>query len=189
MALREVLIKRWGLMVGGIIIVSLIIILCLCWFYPRTTVMVLRHADRETNTNVPDNSVPLTPDGQTRAQTFAQVAGRAGVTAIYVTEKLRTQQTAQPLAASLGIIPTQINAANIDDLINAVLARRNRGGVIVIVGHSDTVPVIVSRLGGGAVTVGSDEFDNLFVLTLDYWGTTKIIQATYGEPRRCPVCP
>jgi phosphohistidine phosphatase SixA len=99
-----------------------------------------------------------------------------------VTEKLRTQQTAEPLATSRGITPTQKNKADLDDLLIDVQSAKNRGGVIVIVGHNDTVPDIVAGLGGGTVTVG-EQFDNLFVLTLRRWSTTRIIQATYGAPR------
>ena len=182
MADKFVVNKRWALTVSLLVLaVSVVVVLHFFWCSPKTTVMVLRHAEKATSSN--DNSVPLKdPEGVARAATFAQVAERAGVTAIYVTEALRTQQTAQPLATNLGITPTQINAANLDDLINDVLAAKNRGGVIVIIGHSNTVPDIVQRLGGGTVAV-DDQFDNLFVLTLNPWGTTRLIQATYGAPR------
>ena len=182
MADRYVLAKRLGLSVGVLALVaSLIVIYICCWYYPQTTVIVLRHAEKATNSN--DDSVPLRdPEGIARAATLAQVAERAGVTVIYVTQALRTQQTAAPLATNLGITPIQFDSADVDGLINDVRASRNRGRVIVIVGHSNTVPVIVDRLGGGAVTVG-DQFDNLFVLTLNRWSGTKLIQATYGAPR------
>jgi phosphohistidine phosphatase SixA len=180
MADKYVLAKRLGLSAGVFALCASLVVLYLCWFYPQTTVMVLRHAEKATNSN--DDSVLLSLDGVARAATFAEVAGRAGVTAIYVTQALRTQKTAEPLATSRGITPTQIDKANLDDLINDVLASKNRGRVIVIIGHSDTVPAIVQRLGGGTVTVG-EQFDNLFVLTLNRWGTTRLIQATYGAPR------
>jgi phosphohistidine phosphatase SixA len=170
--------------VGVISIVGIVIVVCLWWWYcPATTVIVLRHAEKDTVSTQPDNLVPLTTAGQTRAATLADVAERAGVTRVFVTEKLRTQQTAAPLATMLGITPTQIAAADVDSLIDAVHEWRNRGRVIVIVGHSNTVPVIVDRLGGGAVIVADSQFDNLFVLTLRSLRTTRLIQATYGEPR------
>jgi len=183
MANETTLAKRLVPLVGGLSLLLLVVVVFICWYYPsHTTVVVLRHAEKDTSSTQPDDLVPLNPDGVARAATLSQVMERSGVTAIYVTEKLRTQQTADPLATSRGITPTRINKANTDDLINDVLAARNRGGVIVIIGHNDTVPDIVDRLGGGAVTVG-EQFDNLFVLTLRRWGTTRIIQATYGAPR------
>lgn len=174
--------RRVGLSVAALALIGLIVANYFCWFYPQTTVIVLRHAEKDTASNQPDDLVPLTQAGMARAATLAQVAERAGVSAIYVTQKLRTQQTAEPLAASSGVTPVQLSAADTDGLIDAVLSSGNRGGVIVIVGHSDTVPLIIDRLGGGAVTVG-EEFDNLFVLTLNRWRQTKLIRATYGAPR------
>jgi len=177
----------WRTLVIVAVLVPLTL-LYVCWYYtPPTTVIVLRHADKVTDSALPDNLVPLSTSGQARATTFAEVAGRAGVSVIYVTEKLRTQQTAEPLANNLGLTPTQIAAADVDALIDEIEASKNRGRVIVVVGHSDTVPVIVDRLGGGTVTVGENQFDNLFVLTLHRpffrWDTTRLIRATYGDPR------
>lgn len=152
------------------------------WYCPATTVIVTRHAEKVDPSPLPDHQVPLNPAGEIRADTLAQVLARAGVTRIFVTEKLRTQQTAEPLAIQLGISAVTIPAADVDALIDEVHSWGNRGRVILIVGHSDTVPVIVDRLGGGTVAVG-DQFDNLYVLTLRGWRPTRIIQATYGEPR------
>jgi hypothetical protein len=59
----------------------------------------------------------------------------------------------------------------------------NRGRVIDVVGHSDKVPASGERLGGGTVTIAPSEFDNLFVHTLRTPSATRIIKATYGEPR------
>lgn len=160
-----------------------------------TTVIVVRHAEKEEQKeeqkgrpSKPDNEVPLTKAGHIRAATLAQVLEGAGVTKIYVTEKLRTRQTAQPLT-SPAVPLNEIAKAEVDRLINEVVDDANRGHVIVIVGHSDTVPAIVAKLGGGTVTVGEKEFDNLFVLTLHAPNSTRLIRATYGEPRTCPSCP
>ena len=181
MADRYVVAQRLGLSLGVLALVAALVVIFICWYYPQTTVIVLRHAEKATESN--DDSVPLKdPEGLARAATLAQVAERAGVTVIYVTQALRTQQTAAPLATNRGITPIQFDSGDVDGLINDVLASRNRGRVIVIVGHSNTVPIIVERLGGGTVTVGN-QFDNLFVLTLNRWSGAKLIQATYGAPR------
>ena len=48
-------------------------------------------------------------------------------------------------------------------LIEQVAAAK---GNVLVVGHSNTVPSVVKRLGvTAAVTVGDDEFDNLFVVS------------------------
>lgn len=172
---------RGGIVLGCVILIVVVIAICFWRCEQPTTVMVVRHAER-ANSNPNDDLDPLTTDGLQRAETLAQVTERSGVSVIYVTQKLRTQQTAQPTATARGITPITINDQNIDDLINEVRSGRNRGRVILIVGHSPTVPMIVDRLGGGNVVVGN-QFDNLFVLTISRWSPTRLIQATYGEPR------
>jgi phosphohistidine phosphatase SixA len=182
------MLKNWRtpLAVLVVIVAAGLLAYWFCWPCCQTTVIVLRHAEKQDPSPLPDNQVPLTAAGQARAATLAQVLAREGVTKIYVTEKLRTQQTAAPLATLRGITPQQIPAANTDQLVTELRSFSNRGRVIVVVGHSNTVPAIVDKLGGGTITIGASEFDNLFVLTLRKPSATRIIKATYGEPRTCP---
>lgn len=187
MADKYTIAKRIGLAVGTIALLASFVIVYLCWSYPETTVIVLRHAEKVIDPNLNDDVVPLSdPDGIARAGTLAEILERSGVSVIYVTQKLRSQQTAAPLASSRGITPTRYTYgtdADINNLITDVLASKNRGRVIVIVGHNDSVPTIVERLGGGTVAVGN-QFDNLFVLRVNSWtGTANLIKATYGAPR------
>lgn len=177
--------KRWRMPVAVIVSVTITALLAyyFCELNRATTVIVLRHAEKEDPSALPDPQVPLSAAGLARAQTLAQVLERAGVSKIYVSDRLRTQQTAQPLATARNITPVQLPANDVAAFVNAVRASANVGRVIVVVGHSNTVPQIVSDLGGGTVTVADNQFDNLFVLSVRRWGTTRTIQATYGEPR------
>jgi phosphohistidine phosphatase SixA len=191
MADRYVLVKRIGLAVGALTLVGCAVIVYLCCFSnPPITVIVLRHAEKDTTSNpqndAEDDVVPLSPDGTARAETLADVLGESGVSAIYVTQKLRTQRTAEPLATRRAITPLRYTYGDdddINDLVERVLSGKNRGRVVVIVGHSDSVPTIVHKLSGRTVTVGN-EFDNLFVLRVNSLTRTgQIIKATYGAPR------
>jgi hypothetical protein len=50
------------------------------WFcrpFCPTTVIVLRHAEKQDPSSLPDNQVPLTSTGQARAAELAQVLARA----------------------------------------------------------------------------------------------------------------
>ena len=86
----------------------------------------------------------------------------AGITAIFTTEYKRTQQTAAPLAKALGIQPTSVSARDMPALIEKVKAAP---GNVLVVGHSNTVADIVSRLGvTEKLTVGDNDYDNLFVV-------------------------
>jgi broad specificity phosphatase PhoE len=90
------------------------------------------------------------------------VLGDAGIVAILVTSLRRSQQTAAPLAAALGLEPTV--ADEVDDAVAAIRARKR--GTVLAVGHTNTVPEIIAGLGGPAgVTIGPEEFDRLFVFS------------------------
>jgi hypothetical protein len=90
------------------------------------------------------------------------VLGDAGVAAIFVTQFQRSQQTAEPLATDLGLAP-----AIVDDVGLTVSSIRGLSSALValVIGHTNTLPEIVSGLGGPTVpTIGATEFDRLFVL-------------------------
>ena len=104
--------------------------------------------------------------------------------AIYVTEYQRTQETAAPLAARDHLKPIVIPAADTDALVKAVRGRQT--GVVVIVGHSNTLPALIAALGGPAVKIADNEYDNVFVLTVD-GSKSSLLQLRFGNPSRSPA--
>jgi phosphohistidine phosphatase SixA len=129
----------------------------LCCARCRPTALLVRHADVAPGGGNP----PLTVAGQTRAAALAHAAGSAGVSTIIVSSLLRTQQTAAPAAAALGITPDVVTEPA--DILAAIAARPVVSTVLVV-GHTNTVPGVISGMNGPAVTIGETEFDNLFVL-------------------------
>jgi broad specificity phosphatase PhoE len=87
----------------------------------------------------------------------------AGIRAVFVTEYKRTQETAAPLAKALGITPSVITSKDQEGLIARIKAS---AGNVLVVGHSNSVPEVIKRLGvATTVTIADDEFDHLFVVT------------------------
>jgi broad specificity phosphatase PhoE len=87
----------------------------------------------------------------------------AGVTAIYATEYRRTKDTAGPLAAKVGVAVQSMGAREQDALIQK-LKSSHADDVVLLVGHSNTVPAIIKAFGGPEFTMGEDEYDSLFVV-------------------------
>ena len=58
--------------------------------------------------------------------------------------------------------------------------------VALVVGHSNTVPEIIERLGGGTVApMADDEYDRLFLVTLTGPGQATVVTLHYrgcGQP-------
>lgn len=132
---------------------------CLWWGRCTPLVIAIRHADVDSGIG-PDPV--LNAAGQARAEELRHALGDAGITAIFVTSWQRTQLTAQPLASDLGLVP-----AVQDDVAATVTAVRAlpRTAAVLLVGHTNTVPDLIARLGGPSITpIAAGEFDRLLVL-------------------------
>jgi broad specificity phosphatase PhoE len=143
-----------------------------------TTVILIRHADRTTSTNT---NPPLNTKGKKRAQKLIHVLGKSGIEALYHSHAIRSAQTAQPLAAHLpGVAIKQIDEAS--EIKNDILAN-HAGKVVLVIGHSNTVPDLINQLSGGHLPVINDhEFDNLFIVTILSTGKSSVTSLKYGEP-------
>jgi broad specificity phosphatase PhoE len=147
---------------------------------PLTTVILVRHAEKKTDE--PNNKDPdLSPAGVTRAQEIARMFGASGITAIYVTQYKRTQQTVKPLADKLGIAVTQVEAKKSADVVDQIRSQHT-GGLVFVAGHNNTVPEIIHGLGGPKLPIIPEtEFDNLYVLTIAPDGKVDLLTLKYGS--------
>src|SRR3954465_6566912 len=122
------------------------------------TVLLVRHADVGKTIGAP-KSEPLNENGRRRAETLVGLAGALRVAAIFKSNAARTEETAQPLATKLHL--TMQNAPAPAELA-ATIASGTLGAVVLVVGHSDTVPKTVAAFLGKAIpTIPHAEFDNL----------------------------
>jgi len=153
-----------------------------------TTVIVVRHAEKGDD----DAADPtLSSAGAKRAEALAVALADSGVGSIITTHLKRTQITAAPLAKRNGVKPTVLTvkrgdaAGHISDVTAAVEAARiEQKGAILIVGHSNTVPLIVKALSGVAVGNMCDwQHADLFVVTLSaaVKGPAQLVRAKYGD--------
>jgi broad specificity phosphatase PhoE len=156
--------------------IAIIIIGYRCWFNPVTTIILVRHAEKGFG-----QDPPLTDLGHKRAGALGHAVSSAGVNAIFVTEFLRTQQTADSAAALLGLIPETIPANSVDELVNRIKSD-HQGEVVLVVGHSDTVPQIIQGLGiSSPPAIPGTEFDNLFIVHRHKYGPHLLTHLRYGK--------
>jgi broad specificity phosphatase PhoE len=127
-------------------------------------IFLVRHAEKVSNS--PD--ALLSPAGLERAQCLARALRDAGVSSIYVTDVVRTQQTAAPLAQALNLKPTVVPITSAKQNASAVMAKLRREGrhTVLVVSHQDVLPLIIEQLGGGKVEMEKVQYDTLFVLIL-----------------------
>jgi|tagenome__1003787_1003787.scaffolds.fasta_scaffold20976057_3 broad specificity phosphatase PhoE len=128
--------------------------------FAADTVFVIRHLQKAQGSDP-----PLSAEGAANAQALAGMLARSGIRAIFATPTRRAMQTAEPLATKLAIKVTSYDPARPEALAAAVGAIP---GAVLIVGHSNTVPDLVARLGGkGPVSVGEQDYGTVFVVTSD----------------------
>ncbi len=114
---------------------------------PPALVLVVRHAEKVDNSTDP----ALSSAGSARAMALAEALSDAQVDHVIVTHRQRTRLTAGPIMAQRGltaeVVPFSSDMAkHVEDVATAV--RRQSGKVVLVVGHSNTVPAIVHALGG-----------------------------------------
>jgi len=123
------------------------------------------------------------PDGSNRAMALADSMDNKGVDNIFASQCVRTQETAIPLSDRIN---KQIDIYQTEDLEEfiAVLKGYTDNRSILIVGHSNQVPVMIESIANRQVTIDSEDFDNLFIIRKRRFLTTTIQfeSKTYGVP-------
>ena len=161
----------------------------LAWFFESqatTTVIFVRHAEKAAE---PADDPGLTPAGQRRvAELTRQLVDAdvvAGVDAVYSTPYRRTEETARPVAEALDL---RVNSYDADDTeaIMERIVREHKGKIILVVGHSNTLPALIGNMGASKKVppIADDEYDNIYIVSIPWFGKTKTIRLRYGEPYR-----
>jgi phosphohistidine phosphatase SixA len=128
--------------------------------FAQAAVYIVRHAERANNAV----DSPLSEQGKQRADALARLLKQAKVKAIYTSQFVRSQKTAEPLATKLDIRPVIVNNGD-PDKTASLIRTDHPHDVVLVVGHSDTVgPLIKNWDSEAAVTISENEFDAIFIL-------------------------
>ena len=115
------------------------------------------------------------------AERAAALAGLR-VNAIVTTPLRRARDTAAPLAKALGLTPQIVEARGAAHAPAVADVVRAQTGVVLVVGHSNTVPAVIAALGGPKLAdLCETSFHHAFLLQL---GTEppRWARLSYGAP-------
>lgn len=149
-----------------------------------STVILVRHAEKAG----PSGDVDLSAIGQTRATDLATALAAFPVQGIFTSQYKRTQQTAAPVAARLGLTPVAVPVQGGDARAQAAatataIRALPTGSAALVVGHSNTVGLIVEALGGPKLDDLCDgEYAAMLVLDLSRPSAPRLLRASYGAP-------
>ena len=170
-----------------IIIIYAAIAVGLAWFFESqatTTVIFVRHAEKAT---IPADNPGLNEAGKRRAVELARQLVDAdviaGIDAVYSTSYRRTEETVQPVATALNLPITPYDASNTETIMDEIV-RKHKGKIILVVGHSNTVPALIGNMGASknVPEIDENEYDNIYIVSVPWFGKTKTIRLRYGAP-------
>ena len=143
----------------------------------QTTIILVRHAERASQAM----DSPLSAAGHARAKELARVLLDANVSAIYVTQFVRTQQTVGPLAEERHQKPVIMQTGdNYPRDLVADINAHHKNQTVVVASHSDTIPKILRELGvADPPSIAMTQYDDLFVFT-----APKLLILRYGATAR-----
>ena len=173
--------KYLYLVVIGILIVIIVVIGYRNMYPSVTTVMFVRHAEKDSSGGV---DPPLSPEGSARARELAHVVAKSGIDAIFVTEYQRTQETVAPAAQELGITTIVLRWDQTEELVREILSDHS-GEEVLVAGHSDTVPAAIRALGiSTPPSIENTVYDDLFVVHVvnSLPRLAKLTRLKYGSP-------
>ena len=170
-----------------VIIIYTAIAVGLAWFFESqatTTVIFVRHAEKAM---VPADDPGLSPAGERRvAELTRQLRDAdvvAGIDAVYSTPFRRTEETARPIADALGLPINSYDAADTEAIMELIV-KKHKGKIILVVGHSNTLPLLMANMGASKKVppIAENEYDNIYLVSIPWFGKTKTIRLRYGEP-------
>lgn len=159
----------------------------LAWFFESqatTTIIFVRHAEKVVDAG---DDPSLSPAGNRRAAELARQMVDAdvvaGVDALYATKFKRSRETVEPLAKALGLEINEYDAEDTEGVLETIL-RTHKGKIILVVGHSDTIPLLIANLGASknVPPIADNEYDNIYLISIPWFGKTKTIRLRYGNP-------
>lgn len=141
------------------------------------TVVMVRHAEKADDSKDP----PLTAEGHQRAKDLQRLLSRTGVDAIYSSEYVRTRATVAPLSEATGI-RTEVVSAREPEVLLEKLRAHAPDDVVVVAGHSNTVPALIEQLGAEVPpAIDHHEYDRVFLVTLRPNGPPVVVELAFGD--------
>jgi broad specificity phosphatase PhoE len=123
-------------------------------------IYLVRHAEKQTG-----QDPQLTLCGQERAEQLAIILASIELEKIYSTKTRRTLATATPTAQQKGLPIVSYQGKNLDELVMQL--HQNKQSALVV-GHSNTTPVVAGKLIDKTLSVlDESEYSQLYQVSLD----------------------
>ncbi len=127
----------------------------------KITVILLRHAEKDTSPEADEFDPDLSPEGKLRSERLVKILKKYNPRQIYSTNFKRTRSTVTPWADQADAkyrLPIQIyDAQKLNEFVD--LIRQGKAKTILVVGHSNTIPELANLLIKQQKYKDLDEFE------------------------------
>lgn len=129
----------------------------------KTTIFLVRHAEKMKDKKNPD----LTSTGEERANRLSKLLENIELDYVFSTDYNRTIQTAQPTANNKSLSIQNYNPRALAEFANTIL-EDYMGKNVLIVGHSNTTPIMLNLLMDQEVvkSIKESDYENLFIVSV-----------------------
>lgn len=147
-----------------------------------TQIMLIRHAEK-ANESVDS---PLSDDGAKRALNLISVCENSHIKFIYSSQFKRNLDTVKLLSEKINT-PIVIKEVNLDEpkvyaenLTKEILAN-HLGQNILIVSHSNTIPLLIENLIGKKLEIKKVEYSDFYIVSIRNNGEKSFLKLQYGK--------
>lgn len=143
-------------------------------------VVLVRHGEKQP---APADDPSLSDAGVARARALDAALAQATPSTIVVSPRKRTMETAAMVQQRVGVAPTVITL-DAQHVKSAAAAVMKASGVVLVVGHSNTIPAIVNALAGTKLPDICDaSYATMFLVTPASNGAkAQVVKTSYGAP-------
>ncbi len=147
-----------------------------------TTYVLVRHAEPGAGADP-----PLSIAGGQRAHALIDVMRQSRLAAVFHSQFTRTRETAESVATALNVPRIQIPVTAGQEQVQVDSTLRHvrstfAGRTVLIVGHSNTIPLAIASLGVAAPpAIGPNDFHHLCVVVKHGSNAGTLIHGRYGQ--------
>jgi broad specificity phosphatase PhoE len=142
--------------------------------FDPTTVILVRHAEKAGH----EADSPLTDEGKLRAEELAFMLADVRLEAVYSTPYKRTLETAKPVAEQHQLSVIEYSEKDARKFLTAV-QNAHRGGTVLVVGHSNTIPGLANELTGTTDMSTLSGYDDLLIASFVKIGEATLLPLKY----------
>ena len=137
---------------------------------------LVRHAEKQASKDNP----ALTACGRLRAQQLATLLEKAEIKAIYSTQYQRTLATAKPLSQQQTLAIKHYSPSGLEQF--ALQLKQHQQNALVV-GHSNTTPMLAELLSGqGVAAISEQQYQNLYQIQ---FSNNKTTLTQFKQPLLC----